>query len=66
VAKEAAVGAAQEFAVGEAVQYYEKGWRYGHVAEIGAKGLRLGMVKVEHPVTGCVWVKGTDVRRLDP
>jgi len=54
---------ASTFRVGEAVQFYKDGWRYGHVQSLGVK-LRLGMVQVEHPITGSHWVKASDVRTV--
>lgn len=57
------VAAASSFRLGEAVQFYREGWRFGHVNAVGAK-LRAGMVQVEHPTTGMHWIKASDVRTL--
>jgi hypothetical protein len=55
--------AAITYRIGEAIQFYKDGWRFGHVRALGAK-LRSGMVQVEHQITGNHWVKASDVRHL--
>jgi hypothetical protein len=56
--------AAAAFRIGEAVQFYRGGWRFGHVKALGATKLRSGMVQIEHPMTGEHWLKASDVRPL--
>jgi len=54
------------FAEGEAVQYYDQGWRYGFVRELPIKGLNKGRARVEHSVTGRkVWVDGTGLKHME-
>lgn len=55
-----------EYRDGEAVQFYDNGWRYGHVVNAPVRGRHAGMVQVEHPIKGKTWVAGADVRKLDP
>jgi len=52
------------FEIGEALQYYDRGWRYGHLREVGQRGKRRGMVCVEHPTTGTVWIEARDLKKL--
>jgi hypothetical protein len=56
--------AAAAFRIGEAIQFYRAGWRFGHVKALGATKLRAGMVQVEHPMSGDHWLKASDVRTL--
>lgn len=54
------------FTEGEAVQYYDCGWRYGFVRELPIKGLNKGRARVEHSVTGRkVWVDGTGLKKME-
>ena len=62
---EEAVEAVSEFTIGQPVQYYDKGWRFGHVAEIPSRGLRRGMIQIHHAITGNVWVQGTNVKAIE-
>lgn len=48
-------------AVGQAVSYYLCGWRYGVVKHICDRGKRKGMIQIENPVSGLVWVPVLDV-----
>lgn len=50
--------------VGEAVQYYKDGWRYGIVKHIPVRGKKLGEIQITHPMTGEVWIPAADVREL--
>lgn len=64
--KEANVAAVQGYAIDEPVQYYDGGWRYGHVRELPVRGLHRGWARVEHPLTHRkVWVNGTSLRKLE-
>jgi hypothetical protein len=57
--------AVEGFEIGEAVQYFDQGWRYGFVRELPIKGLNKGRARVEHSVTGRkTWVDGTGLRHL--
>jgi hypothetical protein len=58
------VSVVSEFTIGEAVQYYLEGWRFGHIVEIPSRGLRRGMVRVEHSQTGKHWVNARDLRKM--
>ena len=50
---------------GEAVQYFDCGWRYGTVEKLpAADEKRYGEVRIVHAQTGRVWVAGRDVRRI--
>jgi hypothetical protein len=50
---------------GEAVTYYDDGWRYGHVEKLPASDeKRYGEVRIMHQSTGRIWVAARDVRRL--
>lgn len=64
--KQANREAATVFRIGEAIQFYKDGWRYGHVKEIGVGKLRSGQIKIEHPITGDHWASASDVRQLAP
>jgi hypothetical protein len=57
--------AADTFRIGEAVQFYKDGWRYGHIKAYGIGKVRGGMLQIEHPITGLLWLDATDVRHLD-
>jgi hypothetical protein len=50
---------------GEAVTYYNEGWRYGHVETLPASDEpKYGQVRIIHQTTGRVWIAARDVRRL--
>lgn len=50
--------------VGDPVQYYENGWRYGIVKHIPTRGKKADEIQITHPVTGDVWIPAKDVRPL--
>ena len=53
------------FDEGEAVSYYDKGWRYGFIRELPIKGLNKGRARVQHSVTGRkTWVDGTGLKKI--
>ena len=55
--------AADKLAVGQAVQFYDSGWRYGHVDALPESDEpKYGKVRIVHPTTGRVWVEARDVR----
>jgi hypothetical protein len=63
--KEENIVAVEGFAEGEAVQYYDEGWRFGHICELPIKGLNLGRARVENGVTKRkVWVDGTGLKKV--
>jgi hypothetical protein len=50
---------------GEAVTYYDDGWRYGHIESVpAADEKKYGQVRIVHAQTGRVWVAGRDVRKM--
>jgi hypothetical protein len=54
------------FEIDEAVQYYDDGWRYGHIRELPTKGVNRGRARVEHPVTHRkVWVDGGELKKME-
>jgi hypothetical protein len=56
---------ADQLTVGEAVQYYDEGWRYSHIAELPESDEpKYGHVRVESTKRRAVWVEARDVRRL--
>lgn len=47
---------------GDAVNYYDEGWRYGKIEKLPeADEPRYGQVRVVHQMTGRVWVEARDV-----
>jgi hypothetical protein len=57
---------ADTLTVGEGVQFYSEGWRYGTVDTLpAADEKRYGQIRIRHPTTGAVWVAGRDVRKLE-
>jgi hypothetical protein len=64
--KEENIVAVSGFEVDEGVQYYDEGWRFGHIRLLPIKGLNRGRARVEHPVTGRkVWVDGTGLKKME-
>lgn len=53
------------FEIGEAVQYFNDGWRYGHVIDLPDKGLNKGRARVEHPTGHRVWVDGAGLKKME-
>lgn len=56
---------ADRLTVGQAVQFFDDGWRWGHVDEGGlpeSDEKKYGQVRILHPTTGRVWVAGRDVK----
>lgn len=50
---------------GEQVQYWDGGWRVGHVDKLpDADEPRYGEVRIIHAQTGRVWVAARDVRKI--
>lgn len=63
--KEENIVAVAGFEVGEAVQYYDEGWRFGHICELPIKGLNKGRARVHNGITDRkVWVDGTGLRKV--
>lgn len=59
------ITAVEGFEIGEAVQYYIEGWRYGFVRELPIKGINKGRARVEHSVSGKkFWVDGTGLLKI--
>ena len=51
---------------GQAVTYYDDGWRYGHVETLpAADEKKYGQVRILHAQTGRVWIEARDIRRID-
>ena len=64
--KEENIVAVAGFTEGEAVQYYDEGWRYGHIVDLPSKGLNKGRARVQHAVTNRkVWVDGTGLKKME-
>lgn len=52
--------------VGQHVQYWDEGWRYGTVDKLPlADETRYGEVRIRHNITGTVWIEGADIKPLD-
>jgi len=50
---------------GQPVQYYDEGWRFGHVEKLPESDEnRYGQVRIVHQATGRVWVDGRDIKPL--
>ena len=50
---------------GQPCQYYDDGWRYGHVEKVPASDEpRYGEIRVVHAQTGRAWVDARDVRGI--
>ena len=63
--KTANVSAVQGFEIDEPVQYYDSGWRYGHIRELPMRGLNRGRARVENSVTHRkTWVDGTGLLKV--
>lgn len=64
--KEANVSAVSGYVIGELVQYYDSGWRAGHIVEMPVRGINRGHARVEHLVNQRkVWVDGTSLKKLE-
>jgi hypothetical protein len=51
---------------GEAVQYYDDGWRYGTVEKLpDADEPKYGQVRIVHAQTGRVWIEARDVKKIE-
>lgn len=48
--------------VGQPVQYYDNGWRFGHIREIPIKGKHKGEARIEHPMSGLTWIPIADIK----
>lgn len=50
---------------GQPVQFYDSGWRYGHIDKVPeADEPKYGQVRIIHAQTGRVWVAARDVRKI--
>jgi hypothetical protein len=56
---------ADRLEVGQAVQYFDDGWRYGTVETLpDADHQKYGSVRLVHAATGRIWVAGRDIKPL--
>ena len=56
-------GIADQLEVGMMVQYFDEGWRYGKVEKLPESDeSRYGEVRIEHQITGRVWVDAREVK----
>ena len=56
---------ADTLAEGEAVTYYDEGWRYGRVEKLpDSDEPKYGQVRILHAQTGRVWVPARDVKKI--
>ena len=56
---------ADKLTVGEGVEYWDDGWRYGKVDKLPESDeARYGQVRIMHQITGTVWVDGRDIKPL--
>jgi hypothetical protein len=57
---------ADKLTEGEACQYWDDGWRYGHIEKLpDADEPKYGQVRIVHQVTGRVWVPARDVKPMN-
>lgn len=52
--------------IGSLIQYYDDGWRYGHLVEVAGKRARVRPIRAFKAGTPrCVWAQLTDVRESE-
>lgn len=66
--KQANVTAVSGFETGEMVQYYDDGWRVGHIKELPVRGKHRGFARVENLVARQrrqLWIDGSSLKKLE-